>query len=193
MKKLVIKTICITLASLIGAFVLAFGAVTLFAPKCLGELFDGVGNYSASVFFYEKQYEKTDDINDLYRLVSKIDIEKDATVAEKYYFEFISHKDFESLCANIDNDNRAVLAKDYYYGTYCLALAKNGKLDKALSFAKTYVDENGYTINNPFRVIVMEYADDCNAEEIQKIKTALNLIVDDGEYLTADKNYIENK
>ena len=193
MKKLVIKTICITLASLIGVFALAFGAVVLFAPKRLGGLFDGVGNYSATVFFYEKQYEKTNDINDLYVLVSKIDIEKDASNAEKYYFQLISHEDFDSLCSKIDKDNRSIKAKDYYYGNYCLALCENGKLDGALSFAKAYVDENGYTANNPFRVIVIEYSADAQSDEVQKIKQALDLIEDDSNYLTTDKNYIDNK
>lgn len=193
MKKLVIKTICITLASLIGAFALAFGAVALFAPKWLGGFFDGVGNYSATVFFYQKQYEKTEDINDLYTLVSKINIDADAEMAENYYFELISHKDFDNLCAKIDLENRAVLAKDYYFGIYCLSLAKNDKLDNALSFAKTYVDENGYTANNPFRILVMEYTANASNEEIQKIKTALGLIQDDSQYLVVDKNYIENK
>ena len=66
MKKLVVKTICLSLAFLLGSICCAFGLATIFVPGRVGDIFDGVGAYSASVFFYEKEYRKTEDINDLY-------------------------------------------------------------------------------------------------------------------------------
>ena len=98
MKKLVIKTIAITIAVMLGVVVVAFGVTSLIAPKFLANIFDGVGGYSASIFFYEKQYEKTEDIYDLVLLVDKIEKEKDSVLAEEYLYKLINHEQFNEYC-----------------------------------------------------------------------------------------------
>ena len=164
MKKLVIKTTCITLASLIVAFAIFFGAASLFAPGWVGGIFDGVGNYSASVFFYEKQYEKTGDIDDLNTLVLKIDIKNDSSRASKYFGKMVEHQDFEEFC-NSQDGGSDISAEEYYFGCYVLALAYNGKLDDAIDKAKDFVG-NTYTENNPFRLLVADYAVYAKAKEL---------------------------
>ena len=175
MKKLVIKTTCITLASLIVAFALFVGAAILFAPGWVGGIFDGVGNYSASVFFYEKQYEKTGDIDDLNTLVLKIDIKNDSSRASKYFGKMVEHQDFKEFC-NSQDGGSDISAKEYYFGCYVLALAYNGKLDDAIDKAKDFVG-NTYTENNPFRLLVADYAVYAKAkefdEDLHRLDTAL--------------------
>lgn len=192
MKKLVIKTSLITLASVVCALIIAFGSVALFAPGVVGGLFDGVGNYSATVFFYEKQYQKTGDIDDLNRLVSKINIVKDSGRAETYYSKIITHKDFVAFCGNIDGAGREPSAKDYYYSCYSLSLAENGKIDKAIDFAKDYVQENGYTENNPFRTIVYDYAHKATDVELNKLKEQINALNQSGEFILQDISYLNS-
>lgn len=191
MKKLVIKTITITLASLIGALALAFGALVLFAPGYLGGVFDGAGNYSASVFFYEKQYERTGDINDLNTLVLKLDIDSDGERAEKYYSEIINHADFNGFCENNTTDGNAISEKEYYYGNYALCLAKNGKFDNALDFATQSVSEE-YTAFSPMRVLIYDFLTVEMRIELILTETALNGLtpVNGAGFLDIDKDYI---
>ena len=190
MKKLVLKTVAITLASVIGALLLAFGCFALLSPGVLGKVFDGAGMYSASVFFYEKEYERTGDIDDLNRLVLTIDEDKDYALAEKYYKEIIEHKDFSKLC-EVQTINGKVTAKEYYYGNYALSVANNGKFSDALQIGKEFVSDN-YTAYNPLRVLIYDYV---SAERQQEITEALgvlqSLTVTDGQtYLSADINYL---
>lgn len=170
MKKLVIKTSLITLASIIVALSAVFGAFCLFAPASVAVFFDGVGNYSASVFFYEKQYEKSGDILDLDALFIKSYGVKDYGRSERYLGELINHDNFESLLSKDD----ALSDKEYYYGCYVLSLAKNGKIDKACEVSQEFVSENGYTKHNPLSTLVLEYVDENTAEnEKQTIKSAI--------------------
>ena len=170
----------------------AFGAFALLSPKTLGKAFDGVGCYSASVFFYEKDYKKSGDIESLNRLVLKLDENKDSARAEKYYAEIISHKDFESLCQR-QNTNGKLTAKEYYYGNYALTLALNCKFDKALDLGKEFV-KDGYTAYNPIRVLVYEFISAQKTEEIAKTITVLEDLskeMSEG-YITSDIAYLQS-
>ena len=57
MKKLVLKTVCITLAGILALGVILFGIFALISPKTIANVADKMGNYSVSVFYYEKAYE----------------------------------------------------------------------------------------------------------------------------------------
>lgn len=181
MKKLVIKTTLITLACLIGALVITISALCLFAPATMAGFFDDVGNYSASVFFYEKQYEKTGDIEDLDKLILKVDMAGDTVRTEKYVKQLIEHKDF----------NKFLMAdREYYYGCYALSLARNGKFDDAVKVGQDFVSENGYTALNPLRVLITDFVTDNMTE--QKVKLALaitqttNVSIEQNVYKVAD-------
>ncbi len=101
---------------MIGAVIIAFGAFAMFAPGRVASFFDGVGGYSASVFFYERQYEKTGDFSDLVVLVDKLDDQADKYTAEKYLKIFIEHQDFESYCAG--KTVMGISLSDYYVGRF---------------------------------------------------------------------------
>ena len=130
----------------------AFGLATIFVPGKVGFVFDGVGAYSASVFFYEKQYKKTKDIDDLYVVVRKVDVENDSVRAERLFEEIITHADFSKLCKRIDDENKAdfeatnltnmsyISTRNYCYGSYCMALIENGQVDKAKTYANEITD-----------------------------------------------------
>ncbi len=188
MKKLVIKTTAITLASLIVALGIIFGAMALFAPKALGDLFDGAGNYSASVFFYEKAYEKTGDINDLVNFANKVDMANDLENAKDCYKELVEHKDFNDYCASKGNPQEE---KDYYLGNYALILAKSGKFSEGLSVAVNSA-KTSYGAFNPVRILIYEYLTADMTENITATVTALEEIELSGNYLDIDKEYLEN-
>jgi hypothetical protein len=188
LKKLVIKTTLITLASLIGAMAITFGAIALFAPGFTAGIFNGVGNYSATVFFYEKQYAKTQSLIDLMILVDKVDYEKDGVKAEKYLELLVNHKDFDKLSGV---DGGTVSENEFYLGNYALVLAKNDKFADALSVSSEFVKENGYTNYNPYRILIYDYTE-ITDDNLRSILTDL-LGITPSEKVVADVNYINNK
>ena len=188
MKKLVIKTTLITLASLIGAMAITFGAVALFAPGFTAGIFNGVGNYSATVFFYEKQYAKTQSVIDLMVLVDKVDYENDSVRAEKYLELLVNHKDFDKV-SNVEGST--VSEKEFYVSNYALVLAKNDKFADALSVSSEFVKENGYTNYNPYRILIYDYTEIAD-DNLRSILTDL-LGITPSEKVVADVNYINNK
>ena len=161
MTKVVLKTIAITLASVVLAIGLFFGSFALFSPITLANFFDGMGCYSLSITFYESNFNKTQKVSDLATLVVKIDQEKDSERAEKYLKILVEFDKFEEFCASEDKYSQSQMAaKDYYLGEYVYALLKNGKFLDAFNLSFDYIDDNGYTENNPCRVMVV------NAEKL---------------------------
>ena len=195
MKKLVVKTAIITLASLICTLLIAFGALAVCAPNYLGRVFDGTGNHSVAVFFYEKQFEKTGNIDDLNTLVLKLDVKGDSQKAEKYYKKIIEHSDFVSLCQSQNSQNGLVGAKDFYVGQYVLSLAYNGKFDEAVAYSKYHiVAVASYQKYNPFQTLIYKYLSSDKVDQISAVKVALEEVeqgLTETSLLTEDKAYID--
>ena len=70
MKKTIIKTVIITLVSIIFAASLAVGITLAVSPKTIGKVFTKCGNYDTAAKLYESQYKKTESVSDLIELVS---------------------------------------------------------------------------------------------------------------------------
>lgn len=194
LKKLIAKTVIYTLISFILAVALLFGALTLFSPKTIGAFFDGVGATDSAVDFYEQQYKKTGSLDDLVFLVNKIG-DNDSQKSEQYLYLLINRVDFKSYCDNVDSlSGRDFSSSEYYTGEYVLSLAKNFKFDLALETASDFVNENGYTINNPFRVIIWELSGVLQTGDLVKIKDKISLISPDSAeetaYLNQDKEQL---
>lgn len=194
MKKLVVKTAIITLASLICTLLIAFGALAVCAPNYLGRVFDGTGNHSVAVFFYEKQFEKTGNVDDLNTLVLKLDVKSDSQKAEKYYKKIIEHSDFESLCQSQNSQNGLIGAKDFYVGQYVLSLAYNGKFEQAVAYSKDYIGAS-YQKNNPFQALIYNYLTSDKVDQINAVKVALEEVeqglTETSQFLTEDKAHID--
>ena len=167
MTKLVWKTIAITLASALGALMLAFGALALFSPVTLAKFFDGAGNRGVALFYYEKQYQKTGDINDLGVLVLKIDDENNSRMAEKYLADLVLHKGFDKYCQKQDLSNSAVSSVEYYYGRYVCVLYERDTLDKVLAVCKSAVEKYGYTDYNPYTYSILQLGNAFDLTEIE--------------------------
>lgn len=168
MKKLILKTIAITLASIIGASLLVFGIFALFFPAPLARFFEGSGGYSASIHFYERQYKKTGDIDDLAEFVVKIDEDKDSDLAEEYFYKLITHEDFSNFCFEQDLLNLShISTKEFYMGSYASILVMNGKFEDALDFSREFVNDNGYTEYNPYSIIIMKNGKDLDLGQLR--------------------------
>ena len=173
-KKLVIKTICFTLGGIMLLMGLLYGALAIFSPKTLANFFDGIGFERLALKNYEREYNKTEDILDLYELVVKFDEEENAEKCEKYALALISIDNFDTLCALLDGENASVTTKEFVNSKYALSLFYGDKFSDSVNFAKEYFDANGYTSFSPFRVLVAEGKAVFSAEQKQSLVEKLN-------------------
>lgn len=189
MKKLVIKTASITLAVIIGVMALTFGALCIFAPKTVAGLFDGAGGYSASVFFYEKQYNKTQSTDDLYYLVLKLDDQKDPTKTREYLSVFLALEGVEDYCKTFDTTNNKMTTYEYLNGKYACAIYKDTGIGDTITFLEKSVAD-GYTDYNAYSTIISVYGEVLTTEELNALKSSIQGLTRTNQYVTRDINLI---
>lgn len=169
------KTVGITLAVIFGTIAIVFGALTLFFPRAMGDLFSDMGNYSGAVWFYEKQYNASSDVGDLVVLVSKLDEVADSEKTEKYSSDLIAHKDFNVYLEGqgktdfISSDK----AKEYFYAKNAVSKTFVGKMAEAISVSKIFVEHYGYTLYNPFRIIIATCGNKISVEDLSLLKSGI--------------------
>ena len=136
---------------------LVYGALALFAPLTLANLYDGAGNYKISMVYYERQYEKTSSQDDLYTLCLKVDEYNDSARAKDYLGRFVdnSSQTFNDYCAVKDgaNFNGLISTKEYIYGKLVTAVCKADGVDKAIELAGE-ITSIEYTDYNPYYVLI---------------------------------------
>lgn len=191
MKNLVIKTIVITISSIICFLATLFGALCVFAPTSIASVFENMGCYKESVFFYELKFEQSNDIDDLIVLVDKAYGNKDNEGLEEYLGELIWHKNFFNYCKNKDTSLSAnkMPTKDYYVGYYAKVLIENGKFESAINMSASYVEKFGYTEFNPIRTIVNESFSALNAQQKEELKQTI-LAFTQNDFIIEDLNKI---
>ncbi len=171
MNKLILKTTVITLASVIIALVLSLSAMVFFAPKLIGSLFDGLGMYSASVFFYEKQYQKSEDIHDLALLIDKLDKDEDLEKSKLYLTEIVESEEFSSFCQMVDeNKTVTVTSNEYYYLLLTQVVYLADGFEESVSVALEYVEKFSYTAFNPIRIIISDYGQTLQEQQLHQLK-----------------------
>lgn len=187
MKKLIIKTIVITLSSIISLVSAVFGALCVFTPTTIASVFEDMGFYKQSVFFYELKYEQSNKIEDLVVLVDKAYGNNDATELEEYLGKLIWHEDFFNYCRSKDEylTNFDMPTQDYFVGYYATVLINNGKFDSALDMSKSYVDKFTYTEFNPIRTIIKESFELLTAEQKIQLKEII-LAYEQNDFINED-------
>ncbi len=172
MKKLILKTALITLASVIGLSAVIYGVFALCFPLSLANLFENMGMDGVAVAYYRLNYEKTGDIVDLGDVCVKIEISDNAKKAERYILELVEHKDFNSYCTEKDSEKSPIKSRDFFYGKLVIASKKNSGIEKAIERAKNCVSED-YTEFNPFRLMISE-ENLLDREDLLLVKEELN-------------------
>lgn len=172
MTKLVLKTVAITLVAVLSACLVTFGSLALFAPKSVANFFDGLGMYKPAIHYYEKQYGKSQNIEDLAVLILKLDGEKDSVKTEGYLKAMVEHQDYSNYCNKLDTENSstALSTDEFYRGKFAVSLVRNGKIDDALNVSAVFVESKGYTEYNPFSTIVFELGELLNDEQLTKLE-----------------------
>lgn len=173
MKKLIIKTICITLAVVVAASLAVYAFIAVFAPSALAGFYDKVGNYSLTIKYSEKAYESSHSFEDLAELCSALDEHSDAEKTVKYFTVFVNDEAFADYCLRANGVNGAMTAAEFYYGKLTVAEFAVKGADVAIERAAYFADKYGYTCYNPFYVLILDLGDKFDSSVKTKIKAAI--------------------
>lgn len=163
MKKLIIKTVAITVAAIIIVALTAYLLTSAFSPLTLANFYDKAGNYAKSVKYYEKQYEKNEEFDDLKVLCAKLDEKEDADRAEKYLGLFINDEKFSAFCTKQGNLGGGfvgeITSSEFYRGRYVVSVFYAKGAESAGNEAKGITQKVGFSRNDAFYVLIMECGD----------------------------------
>lgn len=148
MKKVVLKTASITLATVIVAALIGYGVFALFFPYNLASFYRGAANYDLALKYSERGYSKSEnhDLKDLLIVVyDAIDANNNEKI-EKYAARAL-------LSGDLTENERLHISQ-----SYCLALyarnKKNEALEKAAELTLGGALCTGYVTGNPFRAVI---------------------------------------
>ncbi len=183
MKKLVVKTIFITIAVILAVCFAVMSAFCVFKPRIIAKMFDGLGKYDASQYFYERQYEKTQEIDDLFALIDNAYEKQDVKGLRKYVGNLISHKDFKAYYQNKNTGLKPgdMQTEEYYASWYAELLFMAEGFASALKFSRSYVVKAdgsvymGYTKFNPMRTLATKNQE-LSAEQKQALIKELSAL-----------------
>ena len=175
MKRLIIKTAAITVAAIIVITTAAYFLIAIFSPKTLATGWKAVGNYEFSLKYYEKQYQKTETLEDLAELCGALDAKNDSGRTEKYLAIFTAKEDFSKYCEKEDEKGGfKMTAYEYYYGRYTVAAFYKNGIKAAVDIAKSAFG-NKYTENNSFYILLIE-VETLGSSEGKAISSAVSSI-----------------
>lgn len=146
MKKIVLKTAIITLASVIALLALAFGIASLAFPGNMSVICEDMGNYKLAASYAERQYDYSGSTDDLYRCARLYIRIGDRKNIIKYCGKLVEKKNFKESCGN---------NVQYIYGNYATALYLSGKDDKAIEIAEMSVAD-GFDVPNAYSFLTVE-------------------------------------
>ena len=203
LNKIIIKMAIITVIILFLLFGITLSVFTFFYPAKLGQITSSLGLNNISVFYYNRAYEKSGDINDLYRLLNQSVIAKNN---EKII------ESFESLYNEPTYENFILYINDYYLSTttnvmlkthlvnedarlknhYIKALTSLNQNDKAMLFMIDDIQNTEFnTINdyNKLTFLANSYVYELMQQNVatQEYEIFISFILEDEEI-----NYLQN-
>lgn len=171
MKKLILKTIGITVAFIFAFLLIAYGVFALFLPSKTAKFYDGLGSYKTAVRYMERAYEKSGDIKDLDEAcLYALKTDDNGLIAlhlGKLFGENLQSFRGYSESKSQNGDDYF----DFMAGRYVCALYKNSDEKKAVteSFRLTF----GYKSKCAVRSLLVETLSANDKDAVKAIKTKL--------------------
>ena len=195
MKQLVTKAVFVTLGIILAICMLISTIFFIFFPLSLARLFENLGSYSASMYFYQKQYENTNSIEDLYVLCTKVDIYNDEQDATQYLSDMVTKKEYQTFCISKDVNGYGISTEEMIEGKYIVAQYNANGLSSALELGSNLVS-NEYSENNPFRMLITDRKLNFSKVQLQQVKDAiekLSVSPEDKVNIDNDLTYLNGK
>ncbi len=178
MKKLVLKTMFITLAVVFVFMAAVYVILATANPSALAKFYDNTGNYSLTVKYLEKNYKKSNSYEDLATLCGKLDEHSDAERTALYVDKFINDDGFGEYCsANGLEGGYSMTVEELYFGKLVVALYLNGGVDFAVAKARDYVNKYGYTDSNSFYILIIDGNEKFDESAKNIIKTEIESFI----------------
>lgn len=164
MTKFVLKTVSITLLTIVISFFYVLSTLIVFAPSTAGKVFNVIGSEKAVTICCEREYRKNSSNINLYKLIQQSINTDDYERVESYVYAIThssNYKKFEdeinSLSRkNVPNNKIAYVydVDSYLTGAYVEALYNQGKKAQARQeFQFSDLNRNGY----PYSVSMITY------------------------------------
>ena len=198
MKKLILKTTAITLASALGLLALLYGIFALFIPRPLANLYDKMGMYSTSIRYYEKAYSKSQSLEDLYTLCLKIDGVKDSQKTQQWTKSLVFDAGFSAFSKTKDVDANGITTEEYMEGKYVRSVYKNQGLDNAIVAVGQCIENASlrYPEYNPVYMLLTDASINWNSKKAELViirEYLLDLINDlDAPFLSDAEKTVAN-
>jgi hypothetical protein len=163
MKKLIIKTIAISLAIVIAVFTALYLIIASASPSTLSNIYFRLNSKNLTLKYSELSYEKSSDISDLSILVERSIKFEDNALVEEYGFKLINDEEYSNFLQTKDSGYNY-----YIVGSLSKSLYLNGKADSAISvaFENTLV----YSNLNPIRVVISLAVEKLDFTALETIK-----------------------
>ncbi len=176
MKKLICRTIGITLAAVLGFFALFSGIIILFCPSVYGRIFSNLGNYSASTWCYERQYKISSDTSDLAVLV--LNLKEDDERIEKYSYLLITDGGYDEYVesGSLKHFTSELKAEEYFFSLSAVSKFDGGDFNTALSICDSFYSRLGYTEFSPLRTLIVKKISEFSQAEISSLEQKINSI-----------------
>ncbi len=156
--KIVVKYSLITFLICSALLISILIVLAVAFPKTMGDLMYNMGFKYNAISFYEKSYSRTEDINELYKIVNlSISTENDDKLIKNYeillnrkaYNEFIDFINETNSKKDVSNLIKSSLLNedDYLKNKYVKALINKNEIEKAIKFTNdnlTNLDEVDY-------------------------------------------------
>ena len=188
MRKLIVKTVAITLSLMVGAFAIIYFIFSAFLPSSLASLYFRVNQENLSVKYSVKAYEKSGNVSDLATLTERVIVFGNDSLTVTY----------ATMLINDDEYGQVLQSKSQGYNYYIVgslveALYASGSKTQAVEVAM----QNTSTLSsgNPIEVILVCAFDASDIETANLIKEKLALnepSVKINSYLTAINDFINN-
>lgn len=184
MRKLVIKTIAITLAIIMAVGTAFYLLLSSFYPSVLASGYFKINSAELSLKYSEKAYEKSSEISDLATLTERSILFEDENKTIKYAVLLINDKGYQDLIESKSNGY-------HYYIVSKLCEAQYNKGDKSVAISTAFNNTLDYTAHNPVHRLILIAINSNDIQTLTAIKQNLQNKQNKNELLNEHLSLIE--
>lgn len=171
MKKLVLKTIGITVGGILAVILIIYGIMALGFPKDLASFYDGLGKDKVAVKYMAKAYGRTGDIKDLDKTCLYAIKTGDNGLIAEYFEDLVFHDGFKNYCQTSEKGTEYYdfIASKFVSSSYAVNGAENDIVNKAFTLTDDY--RNGSATYTLLRTVISSNPD---KEVVALIQSKIN-------------------
>ena len=184
MKKLIVKTVAITLGILIAVSVIFYLILANASPNVLADVYFQTQNAELSIKYSKKAYEKSKDLSDLLVVVERSILFDDDDTTLEYGVRFINDEAYPSIIET--------KGQDYHYyvvGNICQIQYEKG--DKAVAIQTAINNTGEYLSYNPIHKLILLAAQGNDKAFLQDIKSHLESRQNKNQLVTQHISFID--